>query len=157
MTTLIAALTAAQILIAAPLQSLGTTRADVEKRLGTPTGIGVDYVASPYVEGARDRVVTLSYPKAEVRLYEMPESRLSFLFSYVAAADLLPMGSAVGIGTDHATVLRELGGPFYEDGDQIVYADPRPDAPGLSDRLRLLLKDGRVIGYEWRFAVVPPK
>lgn len=154
---LLAALTAAQILIGAPLHQLGATRADVEKRLGPPSNVGTDYVASPYVDGAQDRVITLSYPKAQVRLYVIPSLGESFLLSYVAAADLFPTGTHVSIGTDHGTVLRELGGPRYEDGDQIVYDDPRPDAPGAFDRVRLVLRDDRVAVYEWKFAVVPPR
>jgi hypothetical protein len=155
--TILAAATAAQILIGAPLHGLGATRADVEKHLGSPQSVGVDYVKSPYVAGAQDQVVTLSYPRAQVRLYEIPALGESFLLSYVAAKDLFPTHTAIRIGSDHGAVLREIGGPSYEDGDQIVYVDPRRDAPGKIDRVRLVLEKDKVAAYEWHFAVVPPR
>lgn len=154
---LLAVLTAAQLLIGAPLHQLGATRADVENRLGPPSNVATDYVARPYVDGGQDRVITLNYPQAQVRLYVIPTLGESFLLSYAAAADLFPTGTGVSIGTDHGAVLRELGGPRYEDADQIVYDDPRLDAPGAFDRVRLVLHDDRVAAYEWRFAIVPPR
>ena len=154
---ILAAVAAAQLLVAAPLEALGGTRQDVEKRLGPPRNVGIDYVASPYLDGARDQVVTLNYPKAQVRLYEIPALGESFLLSYTAAADLFPTGASIGIGSDHGAVLRALGGPSYEDGHQIVYDAPRPDVAGASDRVRIVLRDDKVVAYEWRFAVVPPR
>jgi len=131
----IAALTAAQILIHAPQQELGATRASVEKKLGPSGSVGTDFPASPFVEGGRDQVLTLGY------------------LAVVSGTDLIPTRTGVKIGADRGALLRELGGPDYEDEDQLVYSDPHPDDPRVSDQVRLLLKDDRLIGIEWRYAV----
>ena len=151
MSVLIAALTATQILIAAPFDAVGTTRRDANAHFGEPTGVGTDIVGAPGEATAADRVVTIDYPKTRVRLYETvaePSSRLI----YVATVDeKFATRSAVRVGVDRGTVLRELGGPVYEDDDQIVYASERADDPAKSDRVRIVLENDRVVGLEWTF------
>jgi hypothetical protein len=149
----IAALTAAQILIHAPQQELGATRASVEKKLGPSGSVGTDFPASPFVEGGRDQVLTLGYPGAQIRVYAVPGRNTSALLAVVSGTDLIPTRTGVKIGADRGALLRELGGPDYEDEDQLVYSDPHPDDPRVSDQVRLLLKDDRLIGIEWRYAV----
>ena len=149
----LSALTAAQILIAAPQQALGSTQLQVEKALGQPNGVGTDFTPSAVVEGAKDQVVSLEYPKALVRLYIAPPDGKSFLLSFATTVDLFPTGTAVGIGTDRGTVLREIGGPDYEDQDQIVYSSAILGEPGPGDRVRLYFKDDKVQAIEWRYSI----
>lgn len=156
MTAVIAALTAAQILIHAPQQELGTSRATVEKRLGPSGSVGTDYPASPFVEGGKDEVLTLDYPGAQIRVYVIPSRKTSALLAVVSGKDVIPTGTGVKIGADRGALLRELGGPDYEDEDQLVYSDPHPDDPRVADKVRLILKDDRLIGIEWRYAVGGP-
>jgi hypothetical protein len=154
---LLAALTAAQILIAAPQQALGGTRAQVEKALGTPLGVGADFTPNPILEGKTDQVITLEYPKALVRLYIAPPAGASALLSFETAVDAFPTGTGIGIGTDRGTVLREIGGPDYEDADLIVYATSPPGDTGPGDRVRLIFKDDKIEAIEWRYSIRPAK
>lgn len=149
----IAALTAAQLLIHAPQQQLGASRASVERRLGPSGSVGTDFKESPFVRGTRDQVLTLDYPGTQIRLYVVSNRKTSALFTVVTAKDLFPTGTGITIGADRGAILRELGGPEYEDGDQIVYSDPHADDPRVSDKARLFMKDDRLIGIEWRYAV----
>jgi hypothetical protein len=150
MTVLLAALSAVQLLIAAPVDAVGTTRRDALEHFGEPLSTGTDVVGAPGEPTATDRVVTLDYPKTRVRLYEsgMASSRLI----YVATVDeRFPTRSGVHVGVSRQEVLRELGGPAYEDDDQIIYADPRADDPAKSDRVRIVIENDRVAGIEWTF------
>jgi len=149
----LSALTAAQVLIAAPQLTLGSTRPQVEKVLGPAKGVGTDFTPSIVVEGATDRVLTLEYPKALVRLYLAPPDGTSYLLSFATTVDLFPTGTGVGIGTDRGTILREIGGPEYEDADQIVYSATIPGDAGPGDRVRLYLKDDKVEAIEWRYSI----
>jgi hypothetical protein len=149
----LAALTAAQVLIAAPQQALGATQVQVEKALGPAKGVGTDFTPSVAVPGDKDQVVTLEYPKALVRLYLAPPDGKSFLLSFATTVDLFPTGTGVGIGTDRGSVLREIGGPEFEDEDQIVYSTPVPGDPGPGDRVRLFFKDDKVEAIEWRYSI----
>jgi hypothetical protein len=152
MSFLVAALTATQILIAAPLDAVGTTRHDAVKRFGEPVGVGTDFVGTPGEPTAGDRVVTLDYPKTQVRIYESAPDASSRLI-YVATVDeKFTTRSAVRVGVDRGAVLRELGGPEYEDDDQLIYASERADDPSKSDRVRIVLEKDHVIGLEWTFA-----
>jgi hypothetical protein len=149
----LSALTAAQMLIAAPQQALGATQVQVQKALGPARGVGTDFTPSVAVSGANDQVVTLEYPKALVRLYIAPPDGTSFLLSFATTVDLFPTGTGVGIGTDRGTVLREMGGPEYEDDAQIVYSTSVPGEPGPGDRVRLYFKDDKVEAIEWRYSI----
>jgi len=66
-------------------------------------------------------------------------------------SDVLEIDSPVHIGVDRGTVLRELGGPLYEDGDQIVYSlkEESDDLP--NDTVRLVFRDDRVVGIDWTY------
>ena len=151
MSVLLAALTATQILIGAPFDAVGTTRRDAVSRFGEPLGVGSDVVGAPGEPTAGDRVVTLDYPKTQLRLYESPHATSRLI--YVATVDeTFATRSAVRVGVDRSTVLRELGGPVYEDEDQIVYASPRADDPSKSDRVRIVFEKDHVAGIEWTFA-----
>ena len=148
MSFLLAALTATQILIGAPFDVVGTTRGEAVSRFGEPLGVGSDVVGAP---ASGDRVVTLDYPKTQLRLYETPNATSRLI--YVATVDeKFATRSAVRVGVDRGTVLRELGGPVYEDEDQIVYAAERADDPSRSDRVRIVFEKDHVAGIEWTFA-----
>ena len=149
----LSALTAVQILIAAPQQVLGSTQVQVEKALGQPKGVGTDFTPSAVVDGAKDQVVSLEYPRALVRLYIAPPDGKSSLLSFATTVDLFPTGTGVGIGTDRGTVLRELGGPDYEDADQILYSTSVAGDSGPGDRVRLYFKDDKVEAIEWLYSI----
>lgn len=152
MSVLVAALTATQILIAAPFDVVGTTRREAIARFGEPTGVGADVVGAPGEHTAADRVVTIDFPRTRVRLYESASDASSRLI-YVATIDeKFATRSAVRVGVDRGAVLRELGGPMYEDEDQLVYASVRADDPAKSDRVRIVLENDHVVGIEWTFA-----
>src|SRR5262245_4004254 len=152
MSVLIAALTATQILIAAPLDTVGMTRREAISHFGQPKGIGTDVVGAPDEHRSADRVVTIDFPQTQVRLYESAADATSRLI-YVATVDeKFATRSAVRVGVDRGAVLRELGGPMYEDEDQLVYASERADDPAKSDRVRIVLENDRVVGLEWTFA-----
>ena len=144
----LAALTAAQLLIGAPLDLVGTNRAQVASRLGQPLSTGIDYKEGP--DGTSDKVVTLDYPMMQIRLHETPSA--STLLSLVTVDERFGTRTAVHVGVDRGTVLREMGGPAYEDDDQIIYVEPRPDNPASGDRVRLIIREDHVIGIEWNFA-----
>jgi hypothetical protein len=149
---LLAALTAAQLLIAAPIDAIGPTRRDALRHFGEPLSVGTDVVGAPGEPTAGDRVVTLDYPKTRVRLYESGPPQAGSRLLYVATVDdAFPTRAGVHVGVDRQAVLRELGGPTYEDDDQILYVDPRADDPAKSDRVRIVLENDRVIGLEWTF------
>jgi hypothetical protein len=152
MSVLLAALSAAQLLIAAPIDAVGTTRGDALRRFGQPLGVGTDVVGTPGEATAKDLIVTLDYPKTRLRLYESSPDGGSRLI-YVATVDAsFPTRAGVHVGVDRPAVLRELGGPAYEDDDQIVYVDPRADDPAKSDRIRIVLENDLVVGIEWTFS-----
>ena len=73
------------------------------------------------------------------------------LLGVTTTADVLKLDSPVHIGVDRGTVLRELGGPLYEDQDQIVYSlkEESDDLP--NDTVRLVLQDDRVVGIDWTY------
>ena len=150
MSILLAALTAAQLLIASPVDAVGTTRRDALAHLGEPLSTGSDVVGAPGQPTNADRVVTLDFKKTRVRLYESPEASSRLI--YVATVDeAFPTRTGVHVGVNRQEVLRELGGPAYEDDDQIIYVDPRADDPTKSDRVRIVLDKDRVAGIEWTF------
>ena len=153
MTALLAAMTAVQVFIAAPLDAVGTTRAELVRHLGEPLSTAVDYVASPRVAGATDRVVTLEYPHTQARLYETSSPETSYLLYLATVDERFVTRTGVHVGVDRGTVLRELGGPAYEDDGQVIYAQPRPDDSGAGERVRLVIEDDRVVGIEWSFGV----
>jgi hypothetical protein len=144
-------LVAAKLLLLAPETVVGTERAKIEARLGTPSGVGTDLMAGLRGGGATDRVVTLDWPDVRVRLYESPSTHTVTLIGVTVTKDLPGIDSPVHIGTDRGTVLRELGGPAYEDADQIVYALRQESGALPNDTVRLVLKDDRVIGIDWTF------
>ncbi len=152
MTAFLAALTAAQILIAAPLDAVGTTRRDAARHFGEPSSIGTDVVESPHHDGVHDHVVTLDYPKTRVRIYEIPSESASYLLSVATIDEAFPTRTGVRVGVDRGAVLRELGAPAYEDVDQIVYVEPRAENPAAGDRVRIVIAEDRVVGIEWSFA-----
>ena len=149
----LAALTAAQVLIAAPLDAVGNSNREAIARLGEPRSTGTDFLSSPRVEGATDRVITLDFAKTRVRFYEASTETASQLLAVVTVDEKFPTRTGVHVGTDRGAVLRELGGPSYEDGDQIIYVEPRAEDPATADRVRLVIDDDRVAGIEWTFGV----
>jgi hypothetical protein len=129
----------------APQQSVGSDRTKIEARLGAPIGVGTDFVAQ------HGRIVTLDWQDVRIRLYEAPSTHAMSLVGVSATKDLLGIESPVHIGVDRGTVLRELGGPVFEDETQIVYSlqQESPDLP--NDTLRFVFRDDRVVGIDWTF------
>jgi len=144
-------LIAAKLLLLAPATAVGTDRTKIEARFGQPVSIGTDMLGTRRADGTTDRVVTLDWADLRVRLYEAPDPRRVVLIGVTATKDIPGIGSAVGIGSDRGTVLRELGGPAYEDEQQIVYSLQQENAALPNDTLRLVLRDDRVVGLDWTF------
>ncbi|HEX4822799.1 MAG TPA: hypothetical protein VFV19_00640 [Candidatus Polarisedimenticolaceae bacterium] len=143
-------LVAAKLLLLAPQKVVGTERAKIEARLGQPSSVGTDM--SPKKEdGSVDRVVTLDWADLRVRLFESPSSHTVALLGVTTTKDLPGLDTPVGVGSDRGTVLRELGGPAYEDQDQIVYALQQDGDDQPNDTMRFVMKDDRVIGIDWTF------
>ena len=84
---------------------------------------------------------------------ETPETSASYLLSVATIDAKFPTRSAIHVGIDRGAVLRELGGPAYEDDDQIVYVDAKDGDPSTGDRVRLVFEDDRVVGIEWTYSV----
>jgi hypothetical protein len=144
-------LVAAKLLLMAPQSAVGTDRTRLEARLGTPSGVGTDLVAARRGEGTSDRVVTLDWPDVRVRLYESPATRSVALIGVTVTKDLLAIDSPVHIGVDRGTVLYQLGTPAYEDDTQLVYSLQQESAALPNDTMRLVFRDGRVVGIDWTF------
>jgi hypothetical protein len=142
---------AAKLFLSTPRSNVGINRAKLETRFGPPTGIGTDYVPSPTNAGAKDNVVTLDWPDLRVRLYVASATNVVSLLGITTTSDLLELDSPVHIGVDRGTVLRELGGPLYEDGDQVVYSlkEENDDLP--NDTVRFVFKDDHVVGIDWTY------
>jgi len=142
---------AAKLFLATPRENVGIDRAKLEARFGRPLGIGTDYLPSPTKAGAKDNVVTLEWPELRVRLYVSSATHAVSLLGVTTTSDVLDLASPVHIGVDRATVLRELGGPLFEDADQIVYSlkEESDDLP--NDTVRLVFRDDRVVGIDWTY------
>jgi hypothetical protein len=142
---------AAKLFLTTPHENVGIDRAKLEARFGKPVGIGTDYVPSPTRDGAKDKVVTLDWPDLRVRLYVSSATSAVSLLGVTTTADVLKHDSPIHIGVDRGTVLRELGGPLYEDETQIVYSlkEESDDLP--NDTVRLVFKDDRVVGIDWTY------
>jgi hypothetical protein len=149
-------LVAAKLLLLAPQVQLGSDRATIEARLGTPLGIGTDWMAERGRDRS-DRVVTLDWPDIRVRLYESPVTKSVALLGVTVTKDVLAIDSPVHVGVDRGTVLRELGGPAFEDKDQIVYSLQQEDATGPSSTMRVVFRDDRVIGIDWTYPLAQPE
>jgi hypothetical protein len=142
---------AAKLFLTTPLENVGINRAKLEARFGRPSGIGTDYVPSPTHDGAKDNVVTLEWPELRVRLYVSSATNVVSLLGVTTTADVLELDSPVHIGVDRGTVLRELGGPLYEDENQIVYSLKEESDELPNDTVRLVFKDDRVVGIDWTY------
>jgi hypothetical protein len=142
---------AAKLFLTTPRENVGIDRAKLEARFGRPLGVGTDYLPSPTNAGAKDNVVTLDWPELRIRLYVSSATHVISLFGVTTTSDVLDLGSPVHIGVDRATVLRELGGPLFEDADQIVYSlkEESDDLP--NDTVRLVFRDDRVVGIDWTY------
>jgi hypothetical protein len=141
---------AAKLLLTAPQSVVGVDRAKIEARFGRPDGVGTDFVANAS-EGPRDRVVTLDWPQLRVRLYVSTETKAVSLLGVTTTSDVLKIDSPVRIGTDRGTILRELGGPIYEDEDQLVYSLTQEDPNAPNQTVRVVFKDDRVVGIDWTY------
>ena len=143
-------LVAAKLLLLAPQKAVGAERAKIEARLGTPVSVGTD-MAVHHDDGSVDRVVTLDWPDVRIRLYEVPSSHAVTLIGVTTTKDLPGLNTPVGVGSDRGAILRELGGPAYEDQDQIIYALRQDGNDQPNDTMRFVLKDDRVVGIDWTF------
>jgi len=144
---------AAKLLLTAPESSVGSDRAKIETQFGRPDSVGTDFRPSPE-GGAPDRVVTLDWPQLRIRLYVRPGRNAVSLLGVTTTSDVLKTGSAVHIGVDRGTVLRELGGPIYEDEVQVVYSMEQDDPELKGQTVRIALRDDRVVGFDWTYPVV---
>ena len=134
---------AAKLFLTTPHEIVGIDRAKLEARFGKPVGVGTDYVPSPTRGGAKDNVVTLDWPDLRVRLHVSSATNVVSLLGVTTTADVLKLDSPIHIGVDRGTVLRELGGPLYEDEDQLVYSlkEDSDDLP--NDTVRFVFTVGR--------------
>jgi hypothetical protein len=75
------------------------------------------------------------------------------LLGVTATSDVLKIDSPVHVGVDRGTVLRELGGPAYEDENQIVYALPQGQDKAQPPTVRIVFRDERVVGFDWTYPI----
>jgi len=144
---------AAKLLLTAPDSGIGVDRAKIEARFGRPESVGTDF--RPHAEGGPpDRVVTLDWLHLRIRLYVRPATNAVSLIGVTTTSDALKTGSAVHIGVDRGTVLRELGGPAYEDEYQVVYSMEQDDPDLAGQTVRIALRDDRVVGFDWTYPIV---
>jgi hypothetical protein len=144
---------AAKLLLTAPGSLVGTERAKIEARFGTPVGVGTDFMGDPTAAGVKARVVTLDWPELRVRLYESADSKTVALLGVTTTSDILKIASPIHIGVERSAVLRELGGPVYEDRDQIVYSLREEDPALPNQTVRLVFRDNVVVGIDWFYPV----
>ena len=142
---------AAKLLLTAPQTIVGIDRAKIEAKFGRPDGVGTDFVPNP--SGPRDRVVTLDWPQLRIRLYVSTETKAVSLLGVTTTSDLLKIDSPVKIGADRGTILRELGGPLFEDEDQLIYSLTQDDPDALNETVRVVFKDDRVVGIDWTYPI----
>jgi len=144
---------AAKLLLMAPDSGVGVDRAKIEARFGRPDSVGTDF--RPHAAGGPpDRVVTLSWPQLLIRMYVHPATNSVSLLGVTTTSDVVKTGSAVHIGVDRGTVLRELGGPAFEDENQIVYSMEQDDPDLAGQTVRIALRDDRVVGFDWTYPIV---
>ena len=146
-------LVAAKLLLTAPQGAVGIDRARIEARFGTPNGVGTDYVRATADNPTAGKLVTLDWPDLRIRLFESADTHAVQLVGVTTTADVVKIGSPVHIGVDRGTVLRELGGPAYEDEDQIVYSLNQQSGAEPNDTIRLVFQDDRVIGIDWTYPI----
>lgn len=144
---------AAKMLLTAPQSIVGTNRAKIQTRFGKPESVGTDYRTLTAPAEERDSVVTLDWPQLRIRLYVASDRKTVSLLGVTTTSDVLAIDSAVHIGVDRATVLRELGGPAYEDEQQIVYSLQEEDPELPNQTVRLVFSDDRVAGIDWTYPV----
>jgi len=117
--------------IDAPRALFGRTRAELEQRLGAPTG-----------ERRRGDGVALTWPGLEVALSR--SARVAGVVVY-AAGRALPHG--LDVGTPRSRVEAILGEPVETTDERWFY----PDADGFPNSVEFFFRDGRVTRIEWRF------
>lgn len=117
--------------IDAPRALFGRTRADLERRLGPPSG-----------ERARAGGVALSWPGLEITL-----SRSARVAGVVVHASGRPLPLGLDIGTPRSRVEAVLGAPQDVTDEHAVY----PDADGFPNSVEFFFRDGRITRIEWRF------
>ena len=144
---------AAKLLLTSPRAVVGTNRAKLEARFGRPSGVGTDFVPSPTTAGANDSVVTLDWPELRIRLYVSLAPNAVWLLGVTTTSDALTLDSPIHIGVDRGSVLRELGGPLYEDQDQIVYSLKEESDDLANDTVRLVFRDDRVVGIDGTYTM----
>lgn len=144
-------LVAAKLVILAPQTSVGPDRGPLETRLGRPLAVGTDLIGARRGDEGADRVVTLDWQDARVRLYEAASGTKPRLIGVTVTRNVFDIDPPAQIGVDRATLLRALGGPAYEDEHQLIYTlrQESPDLP--DDTVRFVLDDDRVIGIDWTF------
>jgi hypothetical protein len=143
-------LAAAKLFLTAPKTAVGVDRAVIERRLGAPASVGTDWMAGRGRD-ASDHVLTLDWKDVRVRLYESPATKSAHLIGVTVTKDMFGIPSPVHVGVDRGTVLRELGGPAFEDENQIIYSLQQESGELPNDTVRLVFEDDHVIGIDWTF------
>jgi hypothetical protein len=146
-------LVAARLLLTAPLDKVGIDKGTMQARFGAPQSVSTDYYPSPAAPGLKNDVVTLDWPQLRVRLHVDGGTQAVTLLGVTATADVLKIDSPVHIGVDRGTVLRELGGPLYEDEIQIVYGLSADPTDRTNPTVRIVFKGDRVVGLDWTYPV----
>ncbi len=144
---------AAKLLLTAPGAIVGAERTKIEAKFGAPNGVGTDYMPDPRGTGAKDRIVTIDWPELRVRLYESAATKSVSLLGVTTTSDVLKIASPIHIGVDRSTVLRELGGPIFEDEDQIVYSLKEEDDSLPNESVRLVFRNDLVVGMDWTYPI----
>jgi len=146
-------LVAAKMLLTAPQATVGVDRKKMQAEFGRPESVGTDFKEAPKGGGPADTLVTLDWPNLRIRLYNYSQKHVAALVGVTTTSDVLKTGSAVRIGADRSTVLRELGAPFYEDEQQLVYSSTQDDPDAPNDTVRIVFRDDHVVGFDWTFPV----
>jgi len=144
-------LIAASLLLNAPQSIVGVDRDTIQARFGAPVSIATDFKPSPAPGDKPDGIVTLDWPQLRIRLYVPASGKSAALLGVTTTSDVLKIDSPVRIGVDRGTVLRELGGPTYEDENQLVYSLTQDVADAPNPTVRIVFHDDRVIGLDWTY------
>jgi hypothetical protein len=146
-------LVAANLLLTAPQSIVGADQGKIQARFGAPDSIATDFRPSSKQGAKPDDILTLDWPQLRIRLYVSAATNSVSLLGVTATSDVLKIDSPVHVGVDRGTVLRELGGPAYEDENQIVYALPQGQDKAPPPTVRIVFRDERVVGFDWTYPI----
>lgn len=124
---------------------------ELERRFGAPAALEREPVPNRHVPGQTDTILTVRYPGARLRIYQVAGGRGMLERAEVSDSRWLTHARP-GVGTPADSVLAWLGEPKERSTGRLVY-DCRTCAAGGEDALTFHLEDGRVARIEWAFYV----